>query len=61
MPCFSGVEGLAELGDQPVSQMNRLANLRRCDPYSAETEFIPLRKKARLSIPGEDNMDCMVK
>ncbi|XP_029097083.1 BEN domain-containing protein 2 [Monodon monoceros] len=54
-----GVEGLAELGDQPVSQMNRLANLRRRDPYSAETEFIPLRKKARLSIPGEDNMDCM--
>ncbi|XP_059993363.1 BEN domain-containing protein 2 [Lagenorhynchus albirostris] len=54
-----GVEGLAELGDQPVSQMNRLANLRRRDPYSAETEFIPLRKKARLSIPGEDNVDCM--
>ena len=61
MRCFSGVEGLAELGDQPVSQMNRLANLRRHCPYSAEMESIPLHKKGRSSIPGEDNMGCMVK
>ncbi|XP_028338686.1 BEN domain-containing protein 2 [Physeter macrocephalus] len=54
-----GVEGLAELGDQAVSQMNRLANLRRHGAYSAETEFIPLCKKSRSCIPGEDNMDSM--
>uniref|UniRef100_A0A8W4FH65 BEN domain-containing protein n=1 Tax=Sus scrofa TaxID=9823 RepID=A0A8W4FH65_PIG len=51
------VEDLAVLGDQAVSQMNRLATLKRYSPNSAEMEFIPLPKKGRLSVPGEDNME----
>ena len=61
MHCFSEVEDLAVLGDQAVSQMNRLATLKRYSPNSAEMEFIPLPKKGRLSVPGEDNMVCIVK
>uniref|UniRef100_A0A4X1UZM6 BEN domain-containing protein n=1 Tax=Sus scrofa TaxID=9823 RepID=A0A4X1UZM6_PIG len=44
----------AVLGDQAVSQMNRLATLKRYSPNSAEMEFIPLPKKGRLSVPGGD-------
>ncbi|XP_047620108.1 BEN domain-containing protein 2 [Phacochoerus africanus] len=50
------VEDLVVLGDQAVSQMNHLATLKRYSPNSAEMEFIPLPKKGRLSVPGEDNM-----
>ncbi|XP_054436975.1 BEN domain-containing protein 2 [Pteronotus mesoamericanus] len=51
----NGVRGLTGVGDQPVSQMNRLANLRR-NPDSAGVEFIPLNKKGRSSASMEDNM-----
>nr|XP_019610944.1 PREDICTED: BEN domain-containing protein 2 [Rhinolophus sinicus] len=48
-------EGLAGLDNQRVSQMNHPANLKRCNPNSAEVEFAPLNKKGHLSIPGKDD------
>ncbi|KAF6389728.1 BEN domain containing 2 [Rhinolophus ferrumequinum] len=48
-------EGLAALDNQRVSQMNHPANLKRCNPNSADVEFAPLNKKGHLSIPGKDD------
>lgn len=61
MCCFSGVEGLAELSNQPVSQMNHPANLKTCNPNSAEVEFIPPCKNRQFSDSKEDDMVCIVK
>lgn len=42
--CFSGVEGLAGLGDQLVSQMSYPENLKIHNPDSAGVECIPLKE-----------------
>lgn len=56
--CFSGVEGLAGLGDQ---QMNYPENLRIYNPDSEGMEFIPLHNEETSSVSNQDNVVCILK
>lgn len=61
MCCFSEVEGLAGLDNQPVSPVNHPENLRRHHPNLAEMQFIPLNQKGQSSLPRKDDKVCRVK
>ncbi|XP_077001039.1 BEN domain-containing protein 2 isoform X2 [Tamandua tetradactyla] len=52
----SGVQGLAVLGRQAVSQMNRPANLKRNRSNSKKVKSIPLCKKRRSTTLREETM-----
>nr|KAF6435101.1 BEN domain containing 2 [Rousettus aegyptiacus] len=51
-----GVESLAELSNQPASQMNHPGNLKRFNPNSGEVEFIPSYRNSQFSNSKEDDM-----
>lgn len=61
MCCFSGVEGLAGLGDQLASQMSYPENLKIHNPDSVGVEFIPLHTEGTSSVSKKDNVVCILK
>nr|KAF6491814.1 BEN domain containing 2 [Molossus molossus] len=52
----NGVECLAGLGDQPISQTNHPANIRRYNPDTGGAEFISLHQQGQSSVSMQDDM-----